>query len=350
VVLPVILEVLREIREALAAASPRRALRNRFVLVAFFFTSMWVLSAVLFYYAEHVHGGRGIDFASCLYWSLITMATVGYGDIVPETGLGRLVASITAILGIMAYTLTVSVIADAFLEKGLRRAMGLAPLRRKDIVVIGSDETCWDLVDELVANGLGDRVGWFLDKQPGTEPPVDFYVGDPMRAEDMRKAGVDKAGHVILCLSDDSKALHVALLAKRLNRGAQLHAIVRSSELAELLKEAGVSTVLSIRLLGRALASAIFEPSVVKFIDEAVSVRGVADVTEMSADEVAGLTVGEAQEELSRRDKTYRYQVIGIIRGRSLLLAPSPRERVEPGDKLLVLRVKKQPGVVDLAS
>lgn len=348
-VLPAIIEVLRELREALASTTLRRVMRNRFALVAFFFASMWVVSAVLFYYAEHVHGGRDIDLSTCLYWSLITMATVGYGDVVPETGLGRLVASVTAVLGIVAYTLTVSVIADAFLEKGMRRAMGLAPLKRKEIIVIGSDETCWDLVDELVANGLGERVGWFTDKQPATEPPVDFFVGDPMRAEDMRKAGVDKARHIVLCLSDDSKALHVALLAKKLNHGAKIHAIVRSSELADLLREAGVETVLSIRLLGRALASAIFEPSVVKFIDEAVSVRGVADVTETEAKNLAGLTVEEAQDKLSKLDEAYRYQVIGIIRDGKLVLAPSLREKIMPGDKLLVLRVKKQPGTIELS-
>ncbi len=348
--LPAIIEVLRELRETLASTAFRKVMRNRFALVAFFFASMWVLSALLFYYAEHVHGGRDIDLSTCLYWSLITMATVGYGDVVPETGLGRLVAGITAVLGIVAYTLTVSVIADAFLEKGLRRAMGLAPLKRKEIIVIGSDETCWDLVDELVANGLADRVGWFTDKQPATEPPVDFFVGDPMRAEDMRKAGVDKARHIVLCLGDDSKALHVALLAKKLNHGAKIHAIVRSSELADLLREAGVETVLSIRLLGRALASAIFEPSVVKFIDEAVSVKGIADVTETEAKNLAGLTVAEAQDKLSKQDKTYRYQVIGIIRGGKLILAPSLREKIAPSDKLLVLRVKKQPGTIELSS
>ena len=337
----VVVEVLRRLRELLAGRLARRMVESRLLLVAMFFVSMWLLSATLFYYAEHVAGGVPIDFWTSLYWSLITMATVGYGDVVPRTGLGRLVASATAVLGIVAYTLTVSVLADAFLERSMRRAMGQAPLKGKEVLVVGGSETCWELVDELVANGLGDRVGWLVDRQPASRPPVDFYVGDPMRAEDLRRAGVEGASHVILCLGDDSKALHVALLVRRLNPKAKIHAIVRSGEIAELLREAGAATVLSTGVLGRAIASAIFEPSVVKFVEEAVSVRGVADVAEIESRGLEGLTLVEAEERLTRRDRRYRYQVIGIVRQGQLILAPNPREEIRRGDRLLVLRARK---------
>ncbi|BEP17234.1 ion channel [Pyrofollis japonicus] len=343
-VIPIIFETLERLRRILG----RRLSRNRFLLVALFFISMWLLSAVLFYYAEHVVGKKPVDFPTSLYWSLITMATVGYGDVVPSTGLGRIVAGATAVLGIVAYTLTVSVIADAFLERSMRKAMGLAPLKKKQVLVIGDDETCLDLIDELIANGLGDVVGWMTPNQPKTQPPVDFMVGDPLSPQDLSKAGIKDANHVILCLIDDAKVLHTALLVKKLNKTAKIHAIVRSSETAELLKEAGVSTVLSVRVLGRAIASAIFEPSVVYFIDEAVSVKGAADVTEVEARGFVGMSLAEAQKRLSEVDKEYRYQVLGIVRGNDLILAPDPGEKIREGDRLLVLRVKKSAASIKL--
>ena len=69
------------------------------------------LSSSLIYYAEHKVQPE--DFRSipdAMYWSIITLTTVGYGDITPYTTLGRIVASTLMILGIgFIATLTAAV-------------------------------------------------------------------------------------------------------------------------------------------------------------------------------------------------------------------------------------------------
>jgi voltage-gated potassium channel len=61
------------------------------------------------------------DLPTCMYWAIITLTTVGYGDITPVTALGRAWAGITAILGLGIFALPVGIIASAFMTEIHRR-------------------------------------------------------------------------------------------------------------------------------------------------------------------------------------------------------------------------------------
>ncbi len=320
----------------------RRALRSKVTLVALFVVAAWFFSATLFYYTEHVLNNRSeIDFVASLYWALITMATVGYGDIVPERGPGWAVAALTAVIGIAVYTLAISVIADEFMEASLKRSLGMAPLKNKRIIVIGDTDACRDLIDELVKNRLGSHVGWLVSNKPESEPPVDYLIGSPMKRSDLLKAGIDRAEAVALCLGDDSKTLHVALAVRRLNKRARVVAVVESGEAEDLLREAGVDHVVSSRLLGRTLASAVFEPWVAWFIEEAVSVEGVADVAQETVPpRHVGRSVEEYEEDIARRNGC-RALILAVVRSGKPLLAPKRSMRLEPGDVVVYLCARK---------
>jgi voltage-gated potassium channel len=61
----------------------------------------WVTSAVAFTLAEDVGTGRRVgSFFDALWWSAATITTVGYGDIYPVTGVGRIIAVFTMVVGI----------------------------------------------------------------------------------------------------------------------------------------------------------------------------------------------------------------------------------------------------------
>ena len=73
------------------------------------------MSSVLMYLAE---GGVQKDsfgsISRCLWWSLITVTTIGYGDVYPVTPAGKLVASITALLGIAVIAIPIGIISSGF--------------------------------------------------------------------------------------------------------------------------------------------------------------------------------------------------------------------------------------------
>jgi voltage-gated potassium channel len=56
-----------------------------------------------------------------MYWAIVTLTTVGYGDVVPMTGLGRAIAGVTAIAGLVMLALPVGIIASAFAREIHRR-------------------------------------------------------------------------------------------------------------------------------------------------------------------------------------------------------------------------------------
>lgn len=65
---------------------------------------------------------------SCMYWAIITLTTVGYGDTYPITAAGRLLAGVTAIMGLGIFALPVGIIASAFVTE----------IHRRDFVVTSS--------------------------------------------------------------------------------------------------------------------------------------------------------------------------------------------------------------------
>ncbi len=311
--------------------------RSRVFFVALFFTSMWIVNALFFYYSEHVVAGRGnVDLWTSLYWSLITMATIGYGDVTPVKGLGWIVAGFAAIMGIVAYTLTVSVIADWFLSKSIRRSLGMAPLKNKKILVIGGTDTCREIIDELILNGYGDDIGWISPKQPRGVIDIEYLVGDPSSENTLVKAGIRDAEHAYLCLGDDSKTLHVALLVKHLNPRINIYAVVLSSETEELLREAGVKHAISTRILGRTIASALFEPLVLDLLSDIVSTRGLTDLVEYKAGK--NTTVEKLEEELNSRDKCYKYRVLMIARNNEKILLPEKDTSIVKNDRVVLLK------------
>lgn len=58
---------------------------------------------------------------SAMWWAVVTLTTVGYGDVVPVTLAGRIVASLTMLAGLMMIALPIGIVANAFAEEIHRR-------------------------------------------------------------------------------------------------------------------------------------------------------------------------------------------------------------------------------------
>lgn len=79
---------------------------------------LMILSSTLMYYIEH--DDQPEQFASigdAFWWSVATLTTVGYGDVYPVTGLGKLLSGIIALIGIGFVALPTGIISSAFIDK-----------------------------------------------------------------------------------------------------------------------------------------------------------------------------------------------------------------------------------------
>ena len=76
-----------------------------------------VIAAALMYFAEsRAQPEVFSSIPASMWWSVVTLTTVGYGDTVPMTGVGRLLAAVIAVLGIGLFALPAGIISAAMME------------------------------------------------------------------------------------------------------------------------------------------------------------------------------------------------------------------------------------------
>jgi voltage-gated potassium channel len=103
-----------------------------------------------------------------LWWSIVTIGTIGYGDVVPITALGKLIATGTIFLGLIMMALPVGIIATAFADQ----------IHRRDFIVTWGMIARVPLFAELDAAAISDIMG-LLRAQVAEVGEVIVRVGDP---------------------------------------------------------------------------------------------------------------------------------------------------------------------------
>lgn len=98
-----------------------RVMRNKkeeLLITSLLMLLLIILSASLMYFAEHdAQPDKFPDIPSTAWWAVVTLTTVGYGDVFPVTGLGRLFASLVAVFGIAMFALPAGIMGASFTEE-----------------------------------------------------------------------------------------------------------------------------------------------------------------------------------------------------------------------------------------
>ena len=117
--------------------------KKSFMTTLYIFSVAFVLSSSLIYYAEHkVQPEAFRSIPDAMYWAIITLTTVGYGDVSPITVFGKAIAAITAIFGVVVVALLTGIVANAFNKQMERRKIIFEDQVRDALLdgVLDSDE------------------------------------------------------------------------------------------------------------------------------------------------------------------------------------------------------------------
>ena len=143
-------------------ASAIYAERRSFGAVVYLLAIAIVASSTLMYYAEAaVQPEKLASIPHAIYWSVITLTTVGYGDISPITPVGKAIAIVTAFLGIATLAIFSGIVATSFAnqlakkkvlyEQQLRDALSDGFVEEREKQLLSKLQSEFGLSDEMVA-------------------------------------------------------------------------------------------------------------------------------------------------------------------------------------------------------
>ncbi|WP_436404758.1 voltage-gated potassium channel protein [Achromobacter ruhlandii] len=198
------------------------------------------------------------DAATALYFSIVSMSTVGYGDITPHSNAARLFTASIIILGITVFATSVSAIAGPVIGGNLKRLVKgrfSNAMRKNHIIIAGATPLALSVYDGL--RRRGDEVTVIVPAGAPQEYPAatDLIEGDPSSVEVLRSAGVARARYVLALREDDAENAFIVLAAKEATgeQGAKTVALVNTSKHLEKIRRVQPDLVFSVQLLGAEL-------------------------------------------------------------------------------------------------
>ena len=90
-----------------------------------------LFSAVLYFFEEKVENTGFESIPHTMWWAVVTITTVGYGDLSPETSAGQVMGSVCAVMGVVMVALPISVISSTFNEKFREHNQGIQVRERR---------------------------------------------------------------------------------------------------------------------------------------------------------------------------------------------------------------------------
>lgn len=282
-------------------------------IAAGLFVSYFILAAFILFAESSATDGLIKSYPQSLWYTLVTISTVGYGDLYPVTPHGRLLAGLLILgsVGFVGYI--IGKFGELAVERHHRRMLGMDGTNfTGHYVVIGWNELAQTVVHEILAAGF--NVAALTDDQQDiaemrslfTDAKTFFVTfGVAQDDEAYRRLNIAEAIGAVLLAGDDTATLITALELKTINAKLKVTAYIKNSKLKKTVENAGVNYVISPNeIVGRMIASAMFEPDVSAFLEDALGTStgdNDLDIQEFSLEHGAldGLTFDTARQKFA---------------------------------------------------
>ena len=281
-----------------------------------------------------------------VYMTVITVSTVGFGEVHPLSDAGKAFASLLIMAGLGTAVYTFTSLGQTLLEGELAEALG----RRRMKSDLGK------LEDHYIVCGngrVGRTVSTYLDRRnlhfcvieidPAAEPELRrlhyrYVIGDAAEDENLTLAGLARAKAVFALLPSDADNLYLTLSAKGLNPSVVVVARASGRGAETKLERAGADHVVSpYELVGLRLLQKVLSPTLLEFMDLVIRREHLELIMEefrvASDSALAGRSIEEA-----RIRSRYGLIIVAIKRPQvPLVFNPGPGEKIGAGDVLVVL-------------
>jgi voltage-gated potassium channel len=223
---------------------------------------MMLLYSILFHFIAAAEG-QYHSWLSGLYWTVVTMTTLGYGDIVFTSDLGRVFAVVVLLSGVLFLLVLLPFAFIQFFyapwleaQSQMRAPRSLPPGTRDHVILTGYDAVAMSLIPRLVSYGREYAIveGDVNRALELFDQGIRVVVGEVDDIETYRRVHVADAA-LVVATKDDFLNSNIAFTVRELTETVHIAAAVRARESVDVLQLAGSSHVMQLTdMLGRSLA------------------------------------------------------------------------------------------------
>lgn len=291
------------------------------------------------------------DVGDALWYAVVTLTTVGYGDFYPVSVPGQIVGVIFVLSSLGVLGVLIGKIADLFATYREHRRLGHHGLNETGhIVLFGWSSSTARIVEQL--QGLGRHIVVVTRERSHVDAIHERFSEDvfPLYSEFddptwLNRVNLRQAHRVLLNIDSDTDTLiHLLNLRKHFPE-VDFVVAVHNEELEETFRNAGVAKVVSSdTTAAHLIASVIFEPDVARFAQELIATAHDGDAFDLqqytveSGSRLAGMTYGELFRSLH---EARRVLPIGLSKageeGQTLLKLPEDDVPVDAGDTVILI-------------
>ncbi len=281
-----------------------------------------------------------------VYMTMITLSTIGYGEVNPVSQPGRIITLILIVLGVGFFLYVIGNVVQFLVEGRIRLVLGRHKLDKQisqlnnHYIVCGYGRMGRAFCRYLIQKGLKFVV---IEKNEDRIPVMNtdhilYVTGEATIEENLLKAGIRRASNLIATLGTDADNVFLVLLAKGLK--PDLYVVARASQNASKkpLDTAGADVVVSPFDIGaRRMAHAILRPNVIRFLELAFA----DEDTDIHIEE---LTVAESSKlvDVTLQDSGIRHKynllILSIIKkDGDMVFNPSADTIIGDGQKIIAV-------------
>ena len=341
----------------------RRFVRNppATVRVVTLLVSILAYGTTGFLYFE-LPGNPALTWIDGFWYSIVTVTTIGYGDLAPKTLEGRALVAFPLMfvgIGLLGYVLSLA--ASTLVEAKAKELHGMSSFKFKNhLVIINFSDV--GKVDRILDELAGDPdfirskevvlVDEDLVELPGilAQRGVHFVRGNPTRDETLSRASVDDASHAIIlskhAADPKSDSLSVAITVAIEARSPRVVTVVECVDAMteELLRKAGCdSVVCASRFDAHFLSHELLNPGVQRVVEQLTSNRSGQQLFLTSCDKSS-----LSYERLAAWCRERGHLPVGIRRGHETTLNPPPDFNVAAGDQIISIGDRRLPRLVEV--
>jgi voltage-gated potassium channel len=224
--------------------SESKELLLRFKIAIIFFCAVLTVGAVGFWFFEGGHR----PLLDCFYFILVTITTIGYGDITPTNPLAKLWTMFVIFAGVGITVIIIPLAFESMIGRKIKEVLKVPTEERKEnhAIICGYGKVGRILakklqnskVDYVVIESNPERVKELVEDNIAT------VEGDAKREEILERAGIKKAKTLLTCL-EDAENVFVIITAKMLNPKLYIIAKVEDDLNEIKLKKVGADAVVS---------------------------------------------------------------------------------------------------------